>query len=105
MDRPPSKSRNLAAEHQNMTHRMHPTASFTYRKNRREKMLRKMCNMRAAKEIKRMENPVEREPVMQRYYPLEIGVRDKRTGECAWTEFRSVRDAARRLTIVQKYYE
>ena len=40
-------------------------------------MLRKMARMRAAKERKRLANPVEREPKMVRWFPLELGVRDK----------------------------
>jgi len=83
---------------------MHRAASFTYRKNRRYRILRKMSLMRAAKERKRLEFPVEREPVMIRHFPLQLGVRDKRTGEVAWTDLRSIRDATRRLAIVLKYY-
>ena len=60
--------------------------------------------MRAAKERKRLANPVEREPEYVRYYPLEIGIRNKRTGETAWTDFKSVRDAAKRLSVIQKHY-
>lgn len=29
---------------------------------------------------------------------------DSRTGDIEWVPFKSVRDAARRLTVVQKYY-
>ncbi len=71
---------------------------------RREKVLRKMQSMRDAKERKRLANPVEREPEYVRYYPLQIGIRNKRTGETAWTDFRSVRDAAKRLSVIQKHY-
>lgn len=67
-------------------------------------MIRKLANMRAAKERKRLSGPPEMEPKLQRYYPLEIGVRDKRTEEVAWVDFRSIRDAMRRLAVVQKYY-
>lgn len=83
---------------------MHRAASFTYRKNRRERILRKMTLMRAAKERKRLEFPVEREPKMIRYFPFELGVRVKHTGETAWIDLRSVRDASRRLSVVLKYY-
>ncbi len=68
-------------------------------------MLAKMARMRAAKERKRLANPIEREPKMVRYFPLEFGVRDKRDGSFVWTDFRSVRDAAKRLSIVQKFYQ
>jgi hypothetical protein len=80
-------------------------ASLTYHKSRREKLLRKIRQMNTGKERKRLSSPIEREPIMQRYYPLELGVRDRRTGECAWVDFRSVRDAIRRLSVVKKYYE
>lgn len=60
--------------------------------------------MRAAKERKRLANPAEREPKLVRWFPLELGLRDKRSGEVAWVDFRSVRDAAKRLAVVQKYY-
>ena len=76
---------------------------FSNRNRRREKVLRKMKSMRAAKERKRLANPVEREPEYVRYYPLQLGIRNKHTGETAWTDFKSVRDAAKRLTIIQKY--
>jgi len=77
---------------------------FFVRQLRRQKMLRKMARMRAAKERKRLANPVEREPKLVRWFPLEIGVRDKRTQEVAWTDLRSVRDAAKRLSVVIKNY-
>lgn len=67
--------------------------------------LRHAAAMRAAKERKRLANPVEPETKLVRWFPLELGLRDKRTGETAWVDFRSVRDAARRLLIVQKYYQ
>jgi len=78
-----------------------------YRRRKQDKYLRKcerMAKMRAAKERKRLANPVEREPELVRYYPLQLGVRNKRTGETAWIDFKSVRDAARRLSVVAKYY-
>ncbi len=78
---------------------------FFVRQLRRQKMLRKMARMRAAKERKRLKNPVEREPKFVRWFPLEIGVRDKRTNEIAWTDFRSVRDAAKRLSVIQEFYQ
>jgi hypothetical protein len=79
--------------------------SLFVRQLRRQKMLRKMARMRAAKERKRLANPVEREPKMVRWFPLELGVRDKRTKEIVWTDFRSVRDAAKRLAVVQRFYQ
>ena len=77
---------------------------FANRKLRREKVLRKMAAMRAAKERKRLENPVEREPKFERWFPLELGIRDKHSGEVAWIDLRSVRDAAKRISVVLKNY-
>jgi hypothetical protein len=74
-------------------------------KRRWERRLRQLAQMRAAKEHKRLAHPIVREPKWERCFPLEIGVRDKRTGESAWTDFTSVRDAARRLAVVRKYYD
>lgn len=74
------------------------------RDKQKQRVCERMARWRQAKERKRLENRVEREPELVRYYPLEIGVRDKRTGETAWIDFRSVRDAAKRLAVVQKFY-
>lgn len=67
-------------------------------------MLLKLANMRAAKERKRLANPPEHEPKFERWFPLELGLRDKTSGEVAWLDFKSIRDAARRLSVVQKFY-
>ena len=83
----------------------HSKTVFSARKNRREKILRKLANMRAAKERKRLANPVEREPKLVRWYPLEFGVRNKRTGETAWIDLRSARDAAKRIRVILKHYQ
>lgn len=76
------------------------------RKSRRDAVLRKMQAWRNAKERKRLANPPpEPEPKTERWFPLEIGVRDKRPngyGE-AWADFKSLRDAMRRLRVVMKY--
>lgn len=77
------------------------------RQDKRERMLRKMRNWRAAKARKRLLNPPpEREPKM-RWHRFEIGVRDKikapaSYGE-AWVDLRSVRDAAKRPGIILRY--
>lgn len=59
--------------------------------------------MRAAKERKRRANPVEREPEFKRAFLLELGMRNKATGEVAWV-FKSIRDAVKRLSVVLKNY-
>lgn len=59
--------------------------------------------MRAAKERKRLENQVEREPKMQRFHRFEFGVRDKITGEFAWRDLTSVRHASKALGLILKY--
>jgi len=67
---------------------------------------KKMAAMRAAKERKRMDRGgIDEPPRMVRWFPLELGVRDKSTGEVAWVDLRSVRDAAKRLAIVQYLYQ
>lgn len=40
---------------------------------------------------------------MERYYPLEFGVRVKATGETHWADLRSARHAARALGLVLKH--
>ncbi len=77
-----------------------------YRKLRREKLLERSRKGVAARERKRQERIVagwEPEPNLTRYYPLELGVRDKRTCEVAWIDLRSVRDASKRLRVVLKF--
>ena len=44
------------------------------------------------------------EPKFEMWFPLELGVRDKQTGETAWVDLRSIRDAVRRLRIVLRHY-
>ena len=59
--------------------------------------------MRAAKERKRLANPPEQEPKMERFNRFEFGVRDRLTGEAAWTELKSVRHAAKSLGLILKF--
>lgn len=63
-----------------------------------------MAKMRAAKERKRLAATIEREPRRVPHYPFEVGVRNKSTGETAWTDLRSVRDAAKKLSLILKFY-
>lgn len=76
--------------------------------DKRERQLKRLSNMRQAKARLRQERVaaglLERELKFVRYYPLELGVRDKRTGEVAWTDLRSVRDTAKRISTVLKNY-
>lgn len=61
---------------------------------------------RASKERKRLASPPQMEPKMERFFPLEFGVRH--TGDmstAAWVPFKSVRDATRRLSVVQRFYQ
>lgn len=84
------------------------SCGFSRRRNRRQdkwkRRLKRLAQMRAAKAAKRLANPPEQEPRMERWFPLEVGVRDKRSGEVAWIDFRSVRDAAKRLSVIQHNY-
>lgn len=85
--------------------RTHRDVFLSYRKRRREAVLRKMAAMRAAKERKRLLlGPPEPKPMLERWYPLELGVRDKRCGVEVWTDFVSVRDSSRRLSVIQREY-
>jgi hypothetical protein len=82
-----------------------------FRKRRQDKYKRqadRMARLRERKARKHRERIAAGwtpEPKMVRWFPLELGVRDKRTGETAWVDLRSVRDAAKRLRIVLKYYK
>ena len=81
---------------------------FASRKRRQERMLRKMANMRAAKERKRIERgPREEEPRMKvvRYPHLSWAMRDELSGDVVWMEFQSVRDMAKRASLVAKFYQ
>lgn len=73
------------------------------RKARWEKRLRQLAQMRAAKECKRIASPLEREPKLERFYPLEFGVRVKATGEMHFHDLVSVRYAAKALGLILKY--
>lgn len=83
--------------------RTHVDPFLSYRKRRREAVLRKMQAMRAAKARKRMEREPEQSPKWHRWYRFEFGVRDKTTGEVAWHDLVSVRHAAKALGLIQKY--
>jgi len=62
-----------------------------------------MCLMRAAKERKRLANPIEREPQMEKWFRFEFAVRDKLNGETAWHDLVSVRHAATALGLILKF--
>lgn len=78
-----------------------------YRRRRQDKRLRKsqrLAAMRQAKARKRLENPPEHEPKFLPWYPLELGIRDKATGETCWIDLKSCRDAAKRIAVILKFY-
>jgi hypothetical protein len=90
-----------------MTHCAQNLNVSKYRRRFSDKYKRKserLAKMRAAKEQKRLANPVEREPERVRYSPLQLGIRNKLTGETAWVDFKSIRDAVKRLAVIKKYY-
>ena len=71
-------------------------------------MLRKLANMRAAKAKKRLANPPpEPEPKLERWHRFELGIRDKVAGAAgygeAWIDLRSVRDAAKRISVILRH--
>jgi len=88
---------------------MNTCVQFSNRRKRwydkREQQLKKLANMRAAKARKRLENPPDREPNLVRWFPLELGIRDKATGETCWIDLRSARDAVKRIAVILKYYQ
>ena len=60
--------------------------------------------MREAKaRIRQERGLLEREPVMERCFPLEFGVRVKQTGETHFHDLTSVRHAAKALSLVLRY--
>ena len=63
-----------------------------------------LARMREAKARKRLACAIEREPRMVRWFPLEFAVRDKLTGEIAWNDLRSARDAFKRITMLLRHY-
>ena len=88
-----------------MTHCPHPDVFFSVRKARRERMLRKMANMRAAKERKRLATlPADEPPKLARWYRFEFGVRDKLNGETHFTDLHSIRHAAKAISLILKFY-
>jgi hypothetical protein len=77
-------------------------------RNRREKQLRRLQTMRDAKARIRQERIaaglLEREPKLERYFPLEFGVRVKATGETHFHDLVSIRHAAKALGLILKYF-
>jgi len=66
---------------------------------------KKFALMRAAKERKRLENPPEHEPKMERTTCLSWAVRDDLTGHVEWLPIKSARDVFRRITILLRHYQ
>jgi hypothetical protein len=87
-----------------MPQRHHSRTLNSSRKRRIAKHYARMTRARDAKAAKRMSGPAPEPKRGERVYPLQLGVRNKATGETAWTDLRSVRDAAKRLAVVLKYY-
>ena len=76
------------------------------RKARRERILRKMASMRAAKARRRLEKRAGREPELIPFYPLQFAVRDRRNGDTSqWIDIRSGRDVARRIGMLLRFYK
>ena len=70
-------------------------------------MIKKMAAWRSAKERKRIERgAIEEEPrfVAMRHPDISWAMRDDLSGEVVWMPFVSVRDMARRASIVAKFY-
>ena len=88
-----------------MTDRTQNRAFLSYRKQRRARMLRKLANMRAAKERKRLAQPAETEAKMERTTCLSWAVRDDLTGHVEWLPLKSARDTFRRVTVLLRHYQ
>lgn len=74
-------------------------------KARRENLIQRSLKGVAAKARLREANPIEHEPEMVPFLPLQFGVRDKLSGDEAWVDLRSCRDAAKRIAVILRYYE
>ena len=87
---------------------MQSSAFLSYRKRRREAVLRKMAAMRAAKERRRLERgPREDEPKLKvmRHPHLSWAVRDELSGDVVWMPMLSARDVYRRISVLLKFYQ
>ena len=74
-------------------------------RNNRESRLQWSRNANAAKARKRMEHPVEYEPKMLPFHRFLIRVTDTITGDSHEFTMTSIRDVARRLSVVARFYQ
>lgn len=77
------------------------------RQDKRQRQLRKLANMRAAKERKRQDAIAAGwvpDPKPTRWHRFEFGVCDKLTGETHFADLKSVRHAAKALGLILKFY-
>lgn len=84
----------------------HSKNFFRNRKERKERQLLKLANMRAAKERKRQERIADGwtpEPKYVRAYCFEIGIRNKATGETCFVDLKSARQAHKIAGLILKY--
>ena len=65
---------------------------------------RRMARARWAKWRPNAAARPEPEPQMRRWHRFEYGVRDKLSGESAWRDLVSVRQAAKALGLILKHY-
>jgi hypothetical protein len=73
-------------------------------KARRDSLLRRSQKGVAAREANRLANQAPFEPKLPRFFPLEICIRNKRTGETSsWHDLRSARAIARQARLLLKY--
>lgn len=84
---------------------------FRSQKRRRDRVLRKMATMRAAKKRKHDAaiaagwTPEPPPGKVVRHPNLSWAMRDDLSGDVVWMEFISVRDMARRAGMVARYYQ
>lgn len=92
-----------------MTHCIQPSGFLrrrNIRQDKRERMLKKMANWRAAKERKRQERIAAGwtpEPKFVRAYKFQIGIRNNITGETCFVDLKSARQAHKIAGLVLKY--
>lgn len=87
-----------------MRHLTQSEVFFRARKSRRERVLRKMSAMRAAKKRKQiLRGPREEIQRPIRWHRFEFGVRDKLTGAVEFVDLKSVRHASKALGLILKF--
>lgn len=75
------------------------------RNQRRKRHLEQLSRARAAKAEKRLREEPEHEPERIPFHPIQIGLRDKITGDFGWTDLKSGRQAMRMISELLRNYQ